>query len=220
MAQQTKSELVEELGSQATKDDLIQLLQSRLRKDDLAKLLEDESGATKEELVHKLGSRKKDELVEAVANHLTKEQIQKVVDENREDEDDSQDGDADEEEAQAQRASDADDEHGEEQTEPPKDEQSEGREDEQAEKREDAGARSERREPDWAPRPAPFGPGQRVRVDLSGLPMLGIYAGARSSAAGTIIGVDPRERQVQVYLDAVFDGEKEIVVPPERLVRE
>jgi ribosomal protein L21E len=64
---------------------------------------------------------------------------------------------------------------------------------------------------------APFMPGQRVRVDVSGLPMMGIFAGKGASAAGTITGVDARSREVKVYLDAVFDGEKEIVVPPERI---
>src|SRR5438045_1124321 len=31
--------------------------------------------------------------------------------------------------------------------------------------------------------PAPFQPGQRVRVDISGLPMLGVFAGKGASAA-------------------------------------
>ena len=56
-----------------------------------------------------------------------------------------------------------------------------------------------------------------MRVDVSGLPMMGIFAGKGASAAGTIVGVDARARMVRVYLDAVFDGEKEIVVPPERV---
>jgi len=61
---------------------------------------------------------------------------------------------------------------------------------------------------------------QRVRVDLSGLPMMGVFAGRGASAAGTIIGVQARQREVTVYLDAGFDGEKEIVVPPERVTPE
>src|SRR5205085_9302022 len=83
---------------------------------------------------------------------------------------------------------------------------------------------------DWAPPPrptpapvsyagaAPFMPRHRVRVDLAGLPMLGVFAGKGASGAGTIVGVNARKRAVRVYLDAVFDGEKEIVLPPERIV--
>src|SRR5213078_1885243 len=64
---------------------------------------------------------------------------------------------------------------------------------------------------DWAPPPrptpapvtftgaAPFQPGQRVRVDLSGLPSLGVFAGKGASAAGTIVGVDARARMVRVF---------------------
>jgi hypothetical protein len=54
-------------------------------------------------------------------------------------------------------------------------------------------------------------------VDLSGLPTLGIFLGKGASAAGTITGVNAQERMVRVYLDAVFDGEKEIFLPPERI---
>jgi hypothetical protein len=61
-------------------------------------------------------------------------------------------------------------------------------------------------------------PGARVRVDLSGLPTLGIFLGKGASAAGTIVGVNARERAVRVHLDACFAGEKEIVLPPERVV--
>jgi hypothetical protein len=200
---QTKQELVEELEAQATKADLVELLQAKLLKDDLAKLLEDESGATKEELVHKLGSLKKDELVEAVATKLTKDDIEKVVEENRDDDEDAEDDSRD-----GPRQQDR-------QQEPQRDESTDI----------DWSAELEWSAP---PRPtpapvqftgaAPFQPGQRVRVDVAGLPMLGVFAGKGASAAGTIVGVDARERQVRVYLDAVFDGEKEIVVPPERVL--
>jgi hypothetical protein len=57
-----------------------------------------------------------------------------------------------------------------------------------------------------------------VRVDLSGLPTLGVFLGKGASAAGTIVGVNAHERAVRVYLDACFDGQKEIVLPPERIV--
>lgn len=208
---QTKAELIEELESQATKADLVDLLQSKLLKDDLAKILEDESGATKEELVHKLESLKKDELVEAVASHINKDEIQKVVEENR-------DADAEDDGGQQSRGSSQksqDDQQDDQQDEPERDESTDI----------DWSA-----ELDWAPPPrptpapvqfvgaAPFQPGQRVRVDVAGLPMLGVFAGKGASAAGTIVGVDAQARQVRVYLDAVFDGEKEIVVPPERVL--
>jgi hypothetical protein len=61
-------------------------------------------------------------------------------------------------------------------------------------------------------------PGARVRVDLSGLPYLGIFLGKGASAAGTITGVNAHERTVRVYLDACFEGEKEILLPPERVL--
>jgi hypothetical protein len=38
-----------------------------------------------------------------------------------------------------------------------------------------------------------------------------------ASAAGTIVGVDARVREVRVFLEAVFDGQKELVLPPERV---
>jgi hypothetical protein len=47
--------------------------------------------------------------------------------------------------------------------------------------------------------------------------MLGVFAGKGASAAGTIVGVNARERSVRVFLDAAFDGEKELVLPPERI---
>lgn len=72
------------------------------------------------------------------------------------------------------------------------------------------------REDGGSERTPPFVPGERVRVDLSGLPMLGVFAGKGTSAAGTVVAVE-RERAFRVHLDAVFDGEKEIVLPPERI---
>jgi hypothetical protein len=221
MAQQTKAELVEELESQATKADLIGLLQSKLLKDDLAKLLEDESGATKEELVQKLGSLKKDELVEAVASHVNKDAIQKVVEENRPDEEDGEDDEQENEEPENEQDDEQDDQDDEQ------DEQDDQRNEPTRDESTDIDWSAEL---DWAPPPrptpapvqfvgaAPFQPGQRVRVDVAGLPYLGIFAGKGASAAGTIVAVNAQERQVRVYLDAVFDGEKEIVVPPERVL--
>jgi hypothetical protein len=200
---QTKAELIEELEAQATKADLVELLRSKLLKDDLAKILDDESGATKDELVHKLASLKKDELVEAVSSNLNKDVIEQVVEENRDDDDGTDEN-----------------EHEEQDDEPA---------DEQPEERDESTDIDWSAELDWSPPPrptpapvqfvgaAPFQPGQRVRVDVAGLPMLGVFAGKGATAAGTIVGVDAREREVRVFLDAVFDGQKEIAVPPERV---
>lgn len=220
---QTKAELIEELEAQATKADLVELLRSKLLKDDLAKILDDESGATKEELVHKLASLKKDELVEAVSSNLTKDVIEQVVEENREDEEpaaDEEPDDASDDERQEEHSEQAEQERG----------RDESTDDEQERTRDESTDIDWSAELDWAPPPrptpapvqftgaAPFQPGQRVRVDVAGLPMMGIFAGKGASAAGTIVGVDARERKVRVYLDAIFDGEKEIVVPPERVL--
>jgi hypothetical protein len=200
---QTKAELIEELEAQATKADLVELLRSKLLKDDLAKILDDESGATKDELVHKLASLKKDELVEAVSSNLNKDVIEQVVEENRDDDDGTDEN-----------------EHEEQDDEPA---------DEQPEVRDESTDIDWSAELDWSPPPrptpapvqfvgaAPFQPGQRVRVDVAGLPMLGVFAGKGATAAGTIVGVNAREREVRVFLDAVFDGQKEIAVPPERV---
>ena len=190
---QTKSEVLDELTSQVNKDELVKIVGSKLKKDELAELLQDDGGATKEELVRKLGSRTKQELADQLGSHLTKDELQRVLD----------------------RRSERDDD----------DERSRDENDGDTDTDIDWSA-----ELDWAPPPratpapvtfagaAPFMPGQRVRVDLAGLPMLGVFAGKGTSAAGTIVGVDARERSVRVYLDAVFDGEKELLVPPERVV--
>src|SRR5437763_14483512 len=186
---QTKSEVLDELTSQVNKDELVEIVGSKLKKDQLAELLQDDGDATKEELVRKLGSRTKQELADQLGSHLTKDELQRVLD---------------------QRSKRDNDER--------------SRDDTDTDTDIDWSA-----ELDWAPPPrptpapvtfvgaAPVMPGQRVRVDLAGLPMLGVFAGKGASAAGTIVGVDARERSVRVYLDAVFDGEKELLVPPERI---
>jgi hypothetical protein len=189
---QTKSEVLDELTSQVNKDELVEIVGSKLKKDQLAELLQDDGGATKEELVRKLGSRTKQELADQLGSHLTKDELQRVLDQRSERDDDDD------------RSRDEDNN--------------------------DTGTDIDwSAELDWAPPPratpapvtfagaAPFMPGQRVRVDLAGLPMLGVFAGKGASAAGTIVGVDARERSVRVFLDAVFDGEKELLVPPERV---
>ena len=185
---QTKSEVLDELTSQVNKDELVEIVGSKLKKDQLAELLQDDGDATKEELVRKLGSRTKQELADQLGSHLTKDELQRVLD---------------------QRSKRDNDERSRDDTDTDIDWSA---------------------ELDWAPPPrptpapvtfvgaAPFMPGQRVRVDLAGLPMLGVFAGKGASAAGTIVGVDARERSVRVFLDAVFDGRKELLLPPERVV--
>ena len=191
---QTKSEVLDELTSQVNKDELVEIVGSKLKKDQLAEVLQDDGGATKEELVRKLGSRTKQELADQLGSHLTKDELQRVLDQRSERDDDDDDRSRDEDHTDTDTDIDWS------------------------------------AQLDWAPPPratpapvtfagaAPFMPGQRVRVDLAGLPMLGVFAGKGASAAGTIVGVDARERSVRVYLDAVFDGEKELLVPPERVV--
>ena len=174
---------------------------------------------TKEQLLGRLGAERKDELVSALASHLTKdelvnllgsrlkkEELAEILDSAREDsESDEKDvGDQGRPKNRGSRARSGDDDT----------------------------SLDWNAELDWAPPPAPTPapvrytggapslPGQRVRVDLSGLPMMGVFAGRGASAAGTITGVDARQREVKVFLDAGFDGEKEIVVPPERVIPE
>ena len=187
---QTKSEVLDELTSQVNKDELVEIVGSKLKKGQLAELLQDDGNATKEELVRKLGSRTKQELADQLGSHLTKDELQRVLD---------------------QRSK--------------RDNHERSRDDTDTDTDIDWSA-----ELDWAPPPrptpapvtfvgaAPFMPGQRVRVDLAGLPMLGVFAGKGAAAAGTIVGVDARERSVRVFLDAVFDGRKELLLPPERVV--
>jgi hypothetical protein len=227
MASETKSELVEELSSQSTKAELVELLGSRLKKDEISKLLDDDSDGTKEELLRKLGSRTKDELVQAVESRLTKDEIEKAVDAVR-DEDDDEGDDEDERSASREQRSEQQDD----------DDQDDAQDDQrgqQAERRQrtrhvDDTELDWNAQLEWAapPQPtpapvafvgaAPFMPGARVRVDLSGLPTLGIFLGKGASAAGTITGVNAHERTVRIYLDACFDGKKEIFLPPERIV--
>ena len=207
MASETKSELVDELSSQSTKAELVELLGSRLKKDEISKLLDDDSEGTKDELLKKLSSRTKDELVQAVESRLTKDEIEKALaarDDSDEDEEEEEDGDD-------------------------RERQSSGPQD-NSQLRDDEAELDWNAELEWSPPPqptpapvayvgaAPYLPGARVRVDLSGLPYLGIFLGKGASAAGTIVGVNARERSVRIYLDACFEGEKEILLPPERVV--
>jgi len=207
MASETKSELVDELSSQSTKAELVELLGSRLKKDEISKLLDDDSEGTKDELLKKLSSRTKDELVQAVESRLTKDEIEKALaarDDSDEDEEEEEDGDD-------------------------RERQSSGPQD-NSQPRDDETELDWNAQHEWSPPPqptpapvayvgaAPYLPGARVRVDLSGLPYLGIFLGKGASAAGTIVGVNARERSVRIYLDACFEGEKEILLPPERVV--
>lgn len=225
---ETKSELVEELSAQSTKAELVELLGSRLKKDEISKLLDDDSEGTKEELLRKLNSRTKDELVQAVESRLTKGDIEKAVDAVR---DDSDEDEEDSVEDEADERADSQEPQSEQQDEEDEDDD-EGEDDEQQRRARhvDDSDLDWSAELEWAPPPqptpapvafvgaAPFMPGARVRVDLSGLPTLGIFLGKGASAAGTITGVNAHERTVRVYLDACFDGQKEIFLPPERIV--
>jgi len=207
MASETKSELVDELRSQTTQAELVDMPGSRLMKDEISKLLDDDSEGTKDELLKKLSSRTKDELVQAVESRLTKDEIEKALaarDDSDEDEEEDADGDG-------------------------RERQSSGPQD-NSQPRDDETELDWNAELEWSPPPqptpapvayvgaAPYLPGARVRVDLSGLPYLGIFLGKGASAAGTIVGVNARERSVRIYLDACFEGEKEILLPPERVV--
>jgi hypothetical protein len=175
---------------------------------------------TKEQLLGRLGAERKDQLVSALASHLTKDELVNLL------------GSRLKKEELAKVLESAGEDS----------ERDEGDENDQTERRQGGRARAQssdddasldwNTELDWAPPPAPTParvrytggapslPGQRVRVDLSGLPMMGVFAGRGASAAGTITGVDARQREVKVYLDAGFDGQKEIVVPPERVTPE
>ena len=207
MASETKSELVDELSSHSTKAELVELLGSRLKKDEISKLLDDDSEGTKDELLKKLSSRTKDELVQAVESRLTKDEIERAL-AARDDSDENEEEDADGDGRERQSSGPQDNSQ-------PRDEETEL----------DWNAELE-----WSPPPqptpapvayvgaAPYLPGARVRVDLSGLPYLGIFLGKGASAAGTIVGVNAQERSVRIYLDACFEGEKEILLPPERVV--
>src|SRR5437762_8117697 len=157
---QTKSEVLDELTGQVNKDELVEIVGSKLKKDQLAELLQDDGGATKEELVRKLGSRTKQELADQLGSYLTKDELQRVLDQ------------------RSERADDHDD-------------RSRDEDDNDTDTDIDWSA-----ELDWAPPPratpapvtfagaAPFLPGQRVRVDLAGPPMLGVFAGRGAAAAG------------------------------------
>jgi hypothetical protein len=227
MASETKSELVEELSSQSTKAELVELLGSRLKKDEISKLLDDDSDGTKEELLRRLGSRTKDELVQAVESRLTKDEIEKAVDAVRDEDDDEGDDEDERSASREQRSEQQDDDY--------QDDAQDDQRGQQAERRQrtrhvDDTELDWNAQLEWAapPQPtpapvafvgaAPFMPGARVRVDLSGLPTLGIFLGKGASAAGTITGVNAHERTVRIYLDACFDGKKEIFLPPERIV--
>ena len=163
---------------------------------------------TKSELVDELSSHStKAELVELLGSRLKKDEIEKALaarDDSDEDEEEEEDGDD-------------------------RERQSSGPQD-NSQPRDDETELDWNAELEWSPPPqptpapvayvgaAPYLPGARVRVDLSGLPYLGIFLGKGASAAGTIVGVNARERSVRIYLDACFEGEKEILLPPERVV--
>src|SRR5205814_917836 len=194
MASETKSDLVEELSSQSTKAELVELLGSRLKKDEISKLLDDDSEGTKEELLRKLESRTKDELVQAVESRLTKDEIGKVVDAG----DDSDVRGTGEDSGSGQQKSDLVKELESQSTKADQRDDQRGRQSDQHAQRRSRHADDTEldwnTELDWSPAPrptpapvayagaAPFLPGARVRVDLSGLPLLGVFLGKGASA--------------------------------------
>jgi hypothetical protein len=212
MEEMTKETLVKEYGAKATKDELLTMLgdsapdDPEVKKDQLLNRLE---SVKKDELIDaldkhlrtKLESLTKDELVSRYGSNLSKDELIDVLQ-------DDEDGDDGEDREERKRTGTP------------------------------LGAISERDPSEfaradqpgsWGPPPAPAPPpvryvgaapgqpGQRVRVDLSGLPAHGVFAGRGASAAGTIIDVDPGARQITVRLDASFNFEKEITLPPERV---
>ncbi|HEX6490568.1 MAG TPA: hypothetical protein VF002_04225 [Gaiellaceae bacterium] len=180
----------------------------------------DSENLTKEQLLNKLGAERKDELIQALGSHFTKDELLDMLGSrlNKDDLVDILDSAEDSKRSESDRG---------ERTRPREESNERRSEDRRDDKSLDWNAQLAWAQPP-APTPAPVRytgappsfPGERVRVDLSGLPMLGIFAGRGASAAGTITGVDARRREVRVYLDAVFDGQKEIVVPPERVIPE
>jgi hypothetical protein len=145
--------------------------------------------------------------------------------------DDADDGDDDEQEDEQEARSNSDKSR-DEAPDSRQDRQSDGRRDEERQRtpHDDDAELDWNAELEWSPPPRPkpapvaftgappYLPGARVRVDLAGLPLLGVFLGKGASAAGTIVGVNAQERVVCVHLDACFDGEKQIVLPPERVV--
>jgi hypothetical protein len=175
-------------------------------------MADDASSLTKEQLLSKLAARSKAELVDALGSALTKDDLVSALGSKL-----KKDDLVDLVESPRQRESSESD--------APSSRAVERQSSDDRDLDWDA-------ELDWSRAPAPTPPpvrysgagpslpGQRVRVDVSGLPMLGVFAGRGATAAGTITGVDARAREVTVYLDAGFDGQKEIVIPPERIVPE
>jgi hypothetical protein len=191
---------------------------------------------TKEQLLNKLGSERKEALVAALAKRLNKEELVNLLGSRLKKEELAEVVDSAGQESESDEDADEsdDDESGSSQRRGSRQSGSS-----QQNRRSRSGDRDDgdtsldwNSELDWSPPPrptpapvlyvggAPSMPGQRVRVDVSGLPMMGIFAGRGATAAGTITGVDAHKREVKVWLDAGFDGEKEIVVPPERVIPE
>jgi hypothetical protein len=232
LSSQSKDDLVSALSSKLTKDELTSLVGSRLKKEELVSIAEGSDDQTKEQLVRKLASRAKEEIASALSSKVTKDDLVSLLGSRlKKDElaevagtQDSSQGRKSDSQDKESRDDDGDTGKGRELSR----RQTAGRERSEVE-RDESTDLDWNSELDWSPPPAPTPPpvtyagaapsmpGQRVRVDVSGLPMLGVFAGRGASAAGTITGVDARNRMVKVYLDAVFDGQKEIVVPPERI---
>src|SRR5437764_11092220 len=150
---------------------------------------------TKEQLLHRLASRSKDELVDRLTSKLTKDDLVSLLGSRlRKDE----------------LAAALD--------EPPRSRESNRKHDEDERQEDEREAERDSRARSQAPPGAVVSmPGQRVRVDVSGLPMLGVFAGRGAAAAGTITDVDAGTGTLTVHLDAGFGGRKQVVVPPGRV---
>ena len=150
---------------------------------------------TKEDLLRKLGSRSKDELVAQLGSKLNKDELLSLL---------------------GSRLKK--DELAEVLDEPPRSQgRGDGEDDERASGRRSRSSAARGEDPGRDPGLIQPLPGQRVRVDLSGMPMLGVFAGRGTSAAGTITEVYVGGQILTVYLDAGFDGRKEVVVPSQRV---
>ena len=181
-------------------------------------------------MLKKLGSRTKDELVEAVESRLTKDEIEKAVDAVRDESDQEEDEDDEDDEEQEDRSGS-------------RQQQSEQRDDEEDDEQDEPQQRQERRtqhvddtdldwnaELEWAPPPqptpapvafagaAPFMPGARVRVDLLRV------AGARHlHGQGRVRGGNDHRRERARTLGArvprrvLRRREGDLPLPPERI---
>ena len=75
LGSRSKDDLVSALGSKLTKEELTSVIASKLRKDELASIADAGDDQTKEQIVRKLATRAKDELVSALGSKVTKDDL-------------------------------------------------------------------------------------------------------------------------------------------------